>query len=308
MKKTVKFEISNRALYTLLSVIILVLAGTAVYAYANPATGVGHDLVDIGFPSCSAGEVLEWDGSAWVCGTDDAGAGGSSLWAEADVTKKVSYNNLDFEWVLDTFYSAVDGWGNMSTDFPDCAPMYAGNAYKYIVQEDASEYYWWRSLCDWPGPNWGDLVSTGANAYLTTPTLSYTGNVDLTGDLFVTTPFCPSGSTVIGNNLHKPLGCFFSPSLNTYGATDFRSAQMICYNDFGGARLATVQEVVLAMLVGVSGYSGDTWTGDVSVVGSHWTVYGNSIGYESGGQLTSATLESHVDTSSKYFHCWLPAK
>lgn len=72
MKKTKKKvkKLSNRLHFTILSVIILILAGVVVYAYGttNPLN-FGHTFGELEAPSActSSDEVLAWDGTAWTC-------------------------------------------------------------------------------------------------------------------------------------------------------------------------------------------------------------------------------------------------
>jgi len=91
-----QINLSNRALYTLLSVMILVLAGTAVYAYnsGGPASYVGHTADELEGVCLSDGtnclavtssigtlENGKWctsDGTLVNCQSDEPAAGGSS--------------------------------------------------------------------------------------------------------------------------------------------------------------------------------------------------------------------------------------
>ena len=92
MKKKVKFEISNRAFYTLLSVMILVLAGTVVYAYSTggPASYVGHTTDEIEGVCLSDGTNCNF---GW-------GSAGDGFWTET-----------------------VDGSGGRSIDYPNNVSM-----------------------------------------------------------------------------------------------------------------------------------------------------------------------------------------
>lgn len=51
---TIKINLTNRWLYTLIVIGILILLGIVVYGYVNPSTGVGHDPSEIG-PGTFAG-------------------------------------------------------------------------------------------------------------------------------------------------------------------------------------------------------------------------------------------------------------
>lgn len=57
----VTIKISNRAMYSLIAVIIVIAIAGITYAstYANPATGVGHDASELD-------DVCRWQGGQWV--------------------------------------------------------------------------------------------------------------------------------------------------------------------------------------------------------------------------------------------------
>ena len=63
----VNIHLTNRWLYTLIVIGVLVIATVGVYAWANPATGVGHDLSEI--QPCAAGKILQTNtgGNGWDC-------------------------------------------------------------------------------------------------------------------------------------------------------------------------------------------------------------------------------------------------
>ncbi len=74
MKKGIQvtFNFSNRATYTFIAVIILLVMGVGIYASSfKNSDGVGHDLTEIGFPTCSEGEFLGITGGIWGCSTGD---------------------------------------------------------------------------------------------------------------------------------------------------------------------------------------------------------------------------------------------
>jgi len=66
---TIKINLTNRWLYTFIAIGILAIISVGVYAWANPTTGVGHDLSEI--EPCAAGKILQTnaDGTAWNCVT-----------------------------------------------------------------------------------------------------------------------------------------------------------------------------------------------------------------------------------------------
>ena len=81
-----RFNISNRLLYTLITIGILAIIGVGVYAVApNP----GHSISQIDAPSgCSANQVLQWTGSSWTCAN---GGNGSSQWVTSG--NNIYYSN-----------------------------------------------------------------------------------------------------------------------------------------------------------------------------------------------------------------------
>ncbi len=64
MKVIINF--SNRWLYTLIIIGILILTGIGVYAWAG-SNGVGHSHDEI--EPCADGQVLQMSGSSWICDT-----------------------------------------------------------------------------------------------------------------------------------------------------------------------------------------------------------------------------------------------
>ena len=59
---------SNRWLYTLIALLIVSIVGVGVWGYANPTTGVGHELNEINLPACTSGQVLGINSSSiWGC-------------------------------------------------------------------------------------------------------------------------------------------------------------------------------------------------------------------------------------------------
>jgi len=79
MVKKTKSHISNRLLYTLITIGILVILGVGVYAYTNPTTKVGHDYSEL--QPCGANQILKTNtaGTAWTCVAAETGTS-SSLW------------------------------------------------------------------------------------------------------------------------------------------------------------------------------------------------------------------------------------
>jgi len=73
--KSIKINInfSNRLLYTLILIGILIAIGVGVYAATSfPASGAGHNLNELAQP-CDEGKILKVVGGAWTCGDDVTG-------------------------------------------------------------------------------------------------------------------------------------------------------------------------------------------------------------------------------------------
>ena len=69
----IKINLTNRWLYTLITIGILAIVGVGVYAWADPVTGVGHDYTEI--QPCANGQILKMSDGAWDCGSDDDAVG-----------------------------------------------------------------------------------------------------------------------------------------------------------------------------------------------------------------------------------------
>jgi len=66
----INITLSNRWLYTLILIGILIAIGVGVYAYgtSNPAV-FGHSSGELAPPSpCATDQFLKWNGASWVCG------------------------------------------------------------------------------------------------------------------------------------------------------------------------------------------------------------------------------------------------
>lgn len=65
MVKQIQINLSNKMFYTLILIGILIVSSWVVFAYVNPATGVGHDLNEL--EPCADGQILKTSGSSWAC-------------------------------------------------------------------------------------------------------------------------------------------------------------------------------------------------------------------------------------------------
>jgi len=99
MKKGINFNIqinfTNRFLYTFVAFIFILIIGVAVYALTpGVAPNPGHLFDEFAPPTgCGTNQVLQWDGTNWVC--TDLSSGGSSPWSVSGST--VSYSG-DVKW------------------------------------------------------------------------------------------------------------------------------------------------------------------------------------------------------------------
>jgi len=83
VKKKHVSGMSNRLLYTLIAIGILAIVATGVYALVYNVPNPGHSVAEL--QKCdSDGQVLKMSGGNWVCGVDDTGTGGTSLWKGQD--------------------------------------------------------------------------------------------------------------------------------------------------------------------------------------------------------------------------------
>ena len=88
-KNKSKREISNRLLYTLISIGILAILAVGVYAVPGAIPNPGHSITQL--QPCSNGEILKTSGGVWTCGNDSVGGGVSSQWTT--LGNDIYYNN-----------------------------------------------------------------------------------------------------------------------------------------------------------------------------------------------------------------------
>ncbi len=92
----IKITLSNRALYSIITLGILIFLGIGVYAYGTNSPSVfghtweeieitnsfcqiitghecGYDNGILGSLNCNLNEIPKWSGNSWACGTDDIG-------------------------------------------------------------------------------------------------------------------------------------------------------------------------------------------------------------------------------------------
>ncbi len=111
-KKTViQINLSNRLLYTIIAIGILLIAGVGVYAWSDPTTGVGHGLDEL--EPCADDKILKVVSGAWAC--VDASAG-SVTWSSIT---GIPPDIADGDQVGITSYTETDprtqGWAKTDT-------------------------------------------------------------------------------------------------------------------------------------------------------------------------------------------------
>jgi len=83
-KRNIKIVISNRWLYSFITVFIILLLAMGAYAYGtnNPAV-FGHTMNETAPPTpCSANSFLQWDGTKWIC---TSGVSGQWMTSGSDI-------------------------------------------------------------------------------------------------------------------------------------------------------------------------------------------------------------------------------
>jgi len=67
MEKKINIEIifNKRIVYTLTTIIILIILGVGVYAWANPSIKVGHSFIEL--EPCSENQILQIQNGTWKC-------------------------------------------------------------------------------------------------------------------------------------------------------------------------------------------------------------------------------------------------
>lgn len=93
----IEVRLSNRFLYTFLSLISLVLVAILVQAYgtSNPSS-FGHSIGEVAPPSpCSSNQLLLWNGNSWICTNNINNFNVTNLNASnLNVTNSISVTNL----------------------------------------------------------------------------------------------------------------------------------------------------------------------------------------------------------------------
>ena len=98
-KINLNISFSNKLFYTLISLIVIAIGIISVNAFVNPTTKVGHDLSEIGFPSCTVGQILKFNGANWICSTEgeninESVSGGKSITSSQSFTVPAGVTSL----------------------------------------------------------------------------------------------------------------------------------------------------------------------------------------------------------------------
>jgi hypothetical protein len=74
---TINIHLTNRWLYTLIIIGIIIVIGAGIYAYGGGSGSpsvFGHTINETAPPSpCYANQFLKWDGTKWICTTSGSG-------------------------------------------------------------------------------------------------------------------------------------------------------------------------------------------------------------------------------------------
>ena len=77
MAMKINLKIENKHFFMFSAILVFLVGVGFVIGFANPITGVGHELDEINLPSCSDGQVLKYTSSTgWACGDDNSGDSG----------------------------------------------------------------------------------------------------------------------------------------------------------------------------------------------------------------------------------------
>ncbi len=86
-KTVIQINLSNRLLYTIIAIGVLLIAGVGVYAWSDPTTGVGHSLDELE-PCATEGDVLQINSAGdWECAAASSGSISTNpLYVEGAIT------------------------------------------------------------------------------------------------------------------------------------------------------------------------------------------------------------------------------
>jgi hypothetical protein len=126
----VKINFSNRWLYTLIALGILVIISVGVYALqAGVKPNPGHDLSELGVPSgCTSGQFIYWDGNNLACMSQ------SQSLCPVGTTVYYNYSNLN----EDTYGAQSSGQSSVGTDTCDGIWTPTGSGFIYKCPADGS--------------------------------------------------------------------------------------------------------------------------------------------------------------------------
>jgi len=140
-------NISNRWLYTIIAIGVLVIIGVGVYAYVGPG-GVGHDIIDI--EPCLEGEILQTStGGVWTCVDIPGGAAETDPTVPGSIKDGIDWSELSN--IPLGFVDEIDNTGITTETDP-------------TVQTNVKDGVTWTELTGIPGDIAdGDDVGAGDN-------------------------------------------------------------------------------------------------------------------------------------------------
>ncbi len=118
-KHKAKKEISNRLLYTLITIGILAILGVGVYAVAGSVPNPGHSLLQL--QPCSDGETLKMVGTSWTCAP--AGSAGGGNWTVSGSNIYYNLGNVGIG-TTNPIYQLSVVENNAKTDTTDRATLW----------------------------------------------------------------------------------------------------------------------------------------------------------------------------------------
>ena len=217
-----QINMTNRWLYTLITLFAVVVLGVGVYAVAGTTPNPGHPMNQI--QPCSDGEILKMGGGAWTCGADVSGSGTGGLWSEGIGG--------------DIYYNGFVGIG--TTNPAEELEISSDAPYIRWVETDASNKWW--SLGGYQGGiGFYETSSLSFKLYIASG-----GNVGI-GTAMGVTPSAKLevNGNIIANNILKTYVGVTSNSYTGSQVGGYSGGNAKCVSAFGtGTRMATSTDFV----------------------------------------------------------------